>query len=107
MPRADWNSLGNYEIKLPSLPEQTAISSILTALDDKIELNLQQNKTLEQMAMAFYKHWFVDFGSFQNEEYSNYFYTIEYEIEEFLGIKSMTKANSQVMRMNKFFSRIN
>ncbi len=65
MPRADWNSLSNIEIPLPPLPEQRAIASILSALDDKIELNLQMNKTLEEMAMALYKHWFVDFGPFK------------------------------------------
>jgi len=48
-----------------SIEEQKAIASILSALDDKIELNLQTNRTLEEMAMALYKHWFVDFGPFQ------------------------------------------
>ncbi|MBP5982282.1 MAG: restriction endonuclease subunit S [Fluviicola sp.] len=54
---------------VPPLPEQTAIASILSALDDKIELNLQMNKTLEEMAMALYKHWFVDFGPFKDGEF--------------------------------------
>jgi type I restriction enzyme, S subunit len=54
------------EISAPPLPEQRAIASILSALDDKIELNLQMNKTLEEMAMALYKHWFVDFGPFKD-----------------------------------------
>lgn len=54
------------EFKVPPLPEQRAIASILSALDDKIELNLQMNKTLEEMAMTLYKHWFVDFGPFQD-----------------------------------------
>lgn len=54
---------------LPDLKEQRAIASILSALDDKIELNLQMNKTLEEMAMALYKHWFVDFGPFQDGEF--------------------------------------
>jgi len=62
-------TIKNYEVILPPLPEQTAIASILSALDDKIELNLQQNKTLEEMAMALYKHWFVDFGPFQDGEF--------------------------------------
>lgn len=69
MPRADWGSLKNLVYPLPPLPEQKAIASILSALDDKIELNLQQNKTLEEMAMALYKHWFVDFGPFQDDEF--------------------------------------
>lgn len=59
----------NLVINLPSLQEQKSIASILSALDDKIELNLQMNKTLEEMAMALYKHWFVDFGPFQEGEF--------------------------------------
>lgn len=69
MPRVDWNSLVKLKYSLPPLPEQRAIASILSALDDKIELNLQMNKTLEEMAMTLYKHWFVDFGPFQDEEF--------------------------------------
>ena len=69
MPRADWNSLEKVEFTFPPLPEQKSIASILSALDDKIGLNLQMNKTLEEMAMALYKHWFVDFGPFQDGEF--------------------------------------
>lgn len=64
MPRADWDSLCQIEFEIPPLKEQQAIAEILSALDDKIELNLQTNKTLEEMANALYKHWFVDFGPF-------------------------------------------
>lgn len=59
----------NLNISLPLYQEQKSIASILSALDDKIELNLQMNKTLEEMAMALYKHWFVEFGPFQNGEF--------------------------------------
>ncbi|SHG16300.1 type I restriction enzyme, S subunit [Salegentibacter echinorum] len=59
----------NIDLKLPPLEEQKSIASILSALDDKIELNLQMNKTLEEMAMALYKHWFVDFGPFQRGQF--------------------------------------
>jgi len=69
MPRADWNSLKLWELNLPPLPEQKAIANILSAIDDKIENNLAINKTLEDMAMALYKHWFVDFGPFQDGEF--------------------------------------
>jgi type I restriction enzyme S subunit len=61
-------NLGTFEkveFNLPPLPEQQAIAEILSSLDDKIELNLQTNKTLEDMANALYKHWFVDFGPFK------------------------------------------
>ena len=53
--------LKNIEIDLPSLEEQKRIADILTALDDKIELNNQMNQTLEEIASLFYKRWFVDF----------------------------------------------
>ena len=48
-------------IKLPPLPEQSAIAHILGTLDDKIELNRRMNETLEAMARALFKSWFVDF----------------------------------------------
>lgn len=48
-------------IKLPPLSEQRAIAHILGTLDDKIELNRKTNETLEAMARALFKSWFVDF----------------------------------------------
>jgi type I restriction enzyme, S subunit len=50
------------EIPFPSKPKQRAIASILGALDDKIDLNRRMNETLEAMARAIFKDWFVDFG---------------------------------------------
>ncbi|MHB8370664.1 MAG: restriction endonuclease subunit S [Leptospirales bacterium] len=49
------------EINLPDLSEQRAIAHILGTLDDKIELNRRMNETLEAMAQAIFKSWFVDF----------------------------------------------
>jgi len=49
------------EIPLPPLDEQHAIARILGTLDDRIELNRQMNETLEAMARALFKSWFVDF----------------------------------------------
>lgn len=46
---------------VPPLSEQQAIASVLSALDDKIELNRQMNHTLEAMAQALFQSWFVDF----------------------------------------------
>ncbi len=46
---------------LPPLPQQRAIAHILGTLDDKIELNRRMNETLEAMARALFKSWFVDF----------------------------------------------
>ena len=53
--------LENIVIALPPLPEQRAIAHILGTLDDKIELNRRMNETLEEMARALFKSWFVDF----------------------------------------------
>ena len=61
MPRANWNYVSQYEFPLPPLPEQRRIAHILGALDDKIELNRRMNATLEQMARALFKSWFIDF----------------------------------------------
>ena len=53
--------IGLVEIPLPSLSEQRAIAHILGTLDEKIELNRCMNETLEEMAQALFKSWFVDF----------------------------------------------
>ena len=59
--------IGDYEINLPSLEEQEKIADILSSLDDKVELNNEMNKTLEEMAQSIFKRWFVDF-EFPNED---------------------------------------
>ncbi len=51
-----------FEIPAAPLPEQRAIAATLGALDDKIELNRRMNATLESMAQALFRDWFVDFG---------------------------------------------
>lgn len=60
--RVPIESLDHLVIPLPPLPEQRAIAHILGAMDDKIELNRRMNETLEAMARATFKDWFVDFG---------------------------------------------
>nr|MDA3872408.1 restriction endonuclease subunit S [Kiritimatiellia bacterium] len=54
-------NLLDLSFEFPSLPEQKAIANILGSLDDKIELNRKMNETLEGMAQALFKSWFVDF----------------------------------------------
>ena len=54
--------LREMRIPVPPLPEQLAIAATLGALDDKIELNRRMNETLEAMARALFRDWFVDFG---------------------------------------------
>ena len=56
------SSLKRIELLVPPLEEQRAIAHILGTLDDKIELNRRMNETLEEMARALFKSWFVDFG---------------------------------------------
>ena len=51
----------SFDIDHPSLPTQIRIAAILSALDDKIELNRQTNVTLEAIAQAIFKEWFVNF----------------------------------------------
>jgi type I restriction enzyme S subunit len=51
----------NLQIEAPSITEQRAIAHILGTLDDKIDLNRRTNETLEAMARALFKSWFVDF----------------------------------------------
>jgi len=53
--------IADAPILLPALPEQRAIAHILGTLDDKIELNRKMNATLEAVARALFKSWFVDF----------------------------------------------
>ena len=59
--RVPVDSLDHLIVPLPPLPEQRAIAHILGSLDDKIELNRRMNATLQAMAQALFKSWFVDF----------------------------------------------
>jgi type I restriction enzyme S subunit len=59
--RLSSDSLRALKVWLPPLSEQRAIASVLGALDDKIDLNRRMCQTLEEMARALFKSWFVDF----------------------------------------------
>jgi type I restriction enzyme S subunit len=61
VPLINLGVLRSLPMPLPPLPEQRRIAHILGALDDKIELNGRMNETLEAMARALFKSWFVDF----------------------------------------------
>ena len=61
VPTLNRNHIHPLDISLPPLDEQKRIAEILGSLDDKIELLQKQNKTLEDMAKALFKSWFVDF----------------------------------------------
>ena len=59
----------NIIVSLPSLPTQQKIASILSSLDDKIEVNRRINEQLEELAQALFKSWFVDFEPFKDGEF--------------------------------------
>lgn len=59
----------NLLIPLPPLPKQSEIVSILSSIDDKIELNRRINANLEAQAQALFKSWFVDFEPFHDGEF--------------------------------------
>ena len=61
VPGVNRNDLHLIKILLPPIAEQKAIAQILSSLDDKIELNQQMNQTLEAIARALFKSWFIDF----------------------------------------------
>ena len=61
VPHISGGQIQGYRFPLPPLAEQRRIAGILSALDDKIELNRLMSQTLESMARALFKSWFVDF----------------------------------------------
>ena len=90
MPRGDRNQIMQWTVSLPSKSEQRKIASVLSALDDKIEVNRRindnfyfaflevmliwlltslRNDNLEQQAQALFKSWFVDFEPFRDQSF--------------------------------------
>jgi type I restriction enzyme, S subunit len=61
VPHVSGGQIRDFEFALPPLPQQRAIAHILGTLDDKIELHRRMNETLEAIAGALFKSWFVDF----------------------------------------------
>ncbi|MFO8013103.1 MAG: restriction endonuclease subunit S [Phycisphaerae bacterium] len=61
IPSTSRESFYHLPVRVPPLPEQKAIAHVLGTLDDKIALNRRMNETLEQVARALFKSWFVDF----------------------------------------------
>jgi len=58
--RVDTEALKRKVFTLPPLPEQKAIAEVLSSLDDKIDLLTRQNKTLEDLAQAYFRKWFIE-----------------------------------------------
>lgn len=70
MPRGDKDALLSYSVFLPPLHEQKAIASVLSSLDNKIDLLHRQNATLEKMAETLFRQWFVEEAKEEWEEKS-------------------------------------
>ena len=62
VPTLNRNHIHPFPVALPPLTQQRAIAHVLGTLDDKIEMNRRMNETLEAMARALFKSWFVDFA---------------------------------------------
>ena len=60
LPYINVDDLKKIHVKIPPLPEQRAIASVLSSLDDKIDLLHRENKTLEAMAETLFRQWFIE-----------------------------------------------
>ena len=69
IPHVSLKQIGDFTVSLPPLAQQQQIASILSSLDDKIELNRRINENLEAQAQALFKSWFVDFEPFKDGEF--------------------------------------
>lgn len=78
-PGANAQQFASYEISLPSLPEQFAITSVLSSLENKIDLLHRQNATLEAFAETLFRQWFVEGAK---EEWEEIFITKLFEIRD-------------------------
>ena len=87
----------NFNLSFPPLPEQKAIASVLSSLDDKIDLLHRQNKNLEAMAETLFRQWFVE-GALENWE--------EVTLKDFINVKHgyafkgksiTTETNNQIL----------
>lgn len=63
------DTFSNIVVSIPPLAEQRKIAGVLSALDDKIELNNKINRNLEAQAQAIFKSWFIDFEPFKNGKF--------------------------------------
>ncbi|WP_461432051.1 restriction endonuclease subunit S [Hoeflea alexandrii] len=62
MPNLNEGIIRSFPLSLPPIKTQHRVAALLSTFDDKIELNRRMNETLEEMARAIFKDWFVDFG---------------------------------------------
>lgn len=72
-PTLNLKEIRQLPLPWPPKPEREAIAAVLSAFDDKIELNRQMNATLEEMARALFKSWFVDFDPVRRNQEARLF----------------------------------
>ena len=125
VPGVNRNEVHKERVLLPPIPEQTAIASILSSLDDKIYLLHRQNKTLEQLAETLFRHWFVEEAEESWEEkklgelltitsskrifYSEYvsFGVPFYRSKEIIELRKSGSTNSELYISDERYNEIN
>ena len=85
MPSINTKLMKNLEVPLPTMEIQQKIASILSALDDKIELNNKINENLESQAQAIFKSWFVDFEPFGGVKPEEWTEKSVYDLAEYIN----------------------
>ncbi|MHB8338970.1 MAG: restriction endonuclease subunit S [Ignavibacteriaceae bacterium] len=107
-PQLPIKDLNEMNISLPGLSEQRAIASILSSLDDKIDLLHRQNKTLEQLAETLFRQWFVEEAKeiFNVGDVANVTTGKGLKRDEFLenGEFPILGANGEIGRTNKYLT---
>ena len=99
-PKLSKTSLMSVEVFLPDITKQKLIASMLSSLDDKIEVNNKINSNLEELAQTLYKRWFVDF-EFPNEEGKPYKSSGGEMVESEIGLVPKVW---EVLHLDKLFS---
>lgn len=98
LPRIILKDFKNITIDIPSLETQQKIAKILSAIDDKIELNNSINNNLEQQAQAIFKSWFVDFEPFGNTMPNDWIFG---KLDEISNITSGKRPTQKSKEKNK------
>ena len=96
VPTLNRNHIKNLPINLPPLDTQKKIAAVLSALDDKIELNNAINKNLEEQAQAIFKSWFIDFEPFGGTMPD------DWRIEEFQSLLTERREKSNNPKLKLF-----
>ena len=108
VPTLNRNHIHELLITIPDIPEQRAIASILSSLDDKIDLLHRQNKTLEQLAETLFRQWFVEEAEERLEigEVSIVTTGKGLKREEFIinGLYPILGANGEIGRTDKYLT---